>query len=644
MSDTANNPYANDNNESSPSGAGLAQPNPADRLAGSQQVSNLVIQQIPMKLIRPNPDNRLITQDMINDMSASLEAIGLKNPVKLRPLSDGTYDLFSGHVRRLGALKLGWETIASFVMDITEEEAVVIGIQDNRNNPQTWLDDYLDIEKLLKANSNLTNQQLADRLNKGTTFIKRGKRILACLNPASRELIKQSFTKSRASQAGSGRVPSTPEESTPPSGRIPSTSEESAPPSGRIPSTSEESAPPSGRIPSTSAKIWEITESPVYALTFLEAPETVFKALQVVINRQMAEPQARKLVEWIKAGNTPESYDPKKAPKPVRPAPSSLAQGVAGAPGPILTTEVAAKLVELAQKAKEEETSGTTDTTQREALKDYLESVKVQSGKVAGQPSPQNTETSPLPGAQENKSATPQTQSISRQEGLKILGQAAEKIVKWCANDGYRIIKDVFKELWRAFKDSVKTLAQRLLGRKGYRNLRAALALVVLCAFGWVAWDIYYHGPLHPIGVVCSILWHPKAVEATPQPEPMAIPSPAMPAPQGFSGVGTPISTQPAPQSFSVVGPVTQDSQAPAQPIPTAQPESTPTEAKPAGEAFNPSPTVISEAVTAAGIAAPTTPTPVATVQKNQNDVVSQTVKQVAPGLAVDAAKKLFGL
>src|ERR1700722_10006422 len=95
--------------------------------------TNSIVQQIALRLIKPNPENRLVTPDMVEDMAASLKATRLNNPVKVRPLADGTFDLFSGHVRLAGAQKLGWETIPAYVMDITPEEAVEIGILDNRN-------------------------------------------------------------------------------------------------------------------------------------------------------------------------------------------------------------------------------------------------------------------------------------------------------------------------------------------------------------------------------------------------------------------------------------------------------------------------------------------------------------------------------
>ncbi len=227
----------------------------------------ILVQQISLRLIKPNPKNRLITQDMIDAMAESLAMLGLINPIKVRPLGDGTYMVFSGHVRRLGALKLGWETIACTVSDKTAKETTIEGIWDNRQSTQTWLDDCRDIENLLDDDPDLTIDQLAKILRTSDSDIKRGKRLLKSLNPASRVLIDQNLKKTLIS---------------------------------------------SGQTLTSSTLSWELTEDPVYRLTDLENPEDVFKALQVVIDQQLTGPKARALSNHLKARQPLEAFNPHK--------------------------------------------------------------------------------------------------------------------------------------------------------------------------------------------------------------------------------------------------------------------------------------------------------------------------------------------
>ena len=286
MPDTTNaNPNHND---------GLAQPNLVARLEASQQVT-IVVQQIPLRFIKPNPKNRLITQDMIDAMSESLAMLGLINAIKIRPLGDGTYMVFSGHIRLLGALKLGWVTIACIVSDKTTKETTIEGIWDNRQSTQTWLDDCRDIENLLDDDPDLTIDQLAKLLRTSDSEINRGKRLLKCLNPASRTLIDQNLKKPLISSMPAWQ--------------------------------SDKSG--SGSSTAKTSKGWELTQAPVYELTNLENPETVFKTLQVVIDQQLTGPQAKALVDHLNAGQPLEAFNPHK-PVPSKPKASAPKPQVEG--------------------------------------------------------------------------------------------------------------------------------------------------------------------------------------------------------------------------------------------------------------------------------------------------------------------------
>jgi ParB/RepB/Spo0J family partition protein len=374
-----------------------------DTSANDTALKNLVVQQIPLRLIKPNPENRLVTQDMVEDMTASITAAGLKNAVKMRPLPDGTFDLFSGHVRLAAAQKLGWETIAAYVMDITPEEAVEIGILDNRNKKQTWLDNYIDIEKLQAVKPKITNQELADRLNDGVSVsaINRGKRLLKCLNPSSRALINQSITKSRAAQAKSVQTLN----------------------------SSDEGDRESIQSLNTSTKIWELTEDPVYRLTDLKDPELVFKSLLVVIDGQMTAPQVQKLVEWVQAGNQPETFTGHKTPKTPKPKP---------APG--LPPEAIDQLVELGKQWGLAEGRGEDPIPAQDKLKAFRESL--------------TPITPAVPTSQTVKVVSPEGRALIRQKLLGSVGpwfkHILEKFAKLSVREAFKLEHRLCRKLAHA--------------------------------------------------------------------------------------------------------------------------------------------------------------------------------------------------
>lgn len=106
---------------------------------------------LPIAQIKENPDNprHIITSEMTEAMAASLKAVGLKNPIKVRPIkgqiADSSrpdvndvapsplaqtpaFELVSGHIRLAGAKILGWATIKALVKNLTPQEALLEAI------------------------------------------------------------------------------------------------------------------------------------------------------------------------------------------------------------------------------------------------------------------------------------------------------------------------------------------------------------------------------------------------------------------------------------------------------------------------------------------------------------------------------------
>lgn len=61
------------------------------------------IEYIPLDLIDPDPDN-FYSLDGLNELAGNIEAIGLQQPLRLRPVQGGRYMLISGHRRRAACM------------------------------------------------------------------------------------------------------------------------------------------------------------------------------------------------------------------------------------------------------------------------------------------------------------------------------------------------------------------------------------------------------------------------------------------------------------------------------------------------------------------------------------------------------------
>ncbi|HJT24616.1 MAG TPA: ParB/RepB/Spo0J family partition protein, partial [bacterium] len=217
-------------------------------------ITTPAVQEIPLGRIKPNPENPrgFILPIAVENLAASIKAIGLNNPIKVVPLPDGDYLLISGHIRLAAAQKLGWVGIPAQVLEITPEQAENQAELDNSGEPMHWLDWNIIIERRLQAASEPTQQMVADALGKSQKTISRAKSLMACLSPVAREAIYTQCINLGVSEG--------------------------------------------------------ISERAVVALADLKDPQKVEKALKVAIEKDMTEVQAKKLVEWVKVGNEPESF------------------------------------------------------------------------------------------------------------------------------------------------------------------------------------------------------------------------------------------------------------------------------------------------------------------------------------------------
>jgi ParB family chromosome partitioning protein len=254
---------------------------------------------IPLSKIHANPKNprRIITLEMIDNMAASLAAVGLKNPIKLNVLPDGSYELISGHIRFAAAQRLGWETISAELLTLTPDEAELVGLIDNQSIQMHWLDWVLAMEKMNMGPGKLKQQQIADKLGVTQARVAYALKVAKGLTPASRELIYNRVIKSGPEKAGS--------------------------------------------------------EKAVRALADLLTPEQVEKALPILLNRNLSETQSKGLAKHVKAGNPPETFG-QTPPKttPTSPAgvstPLSTSQNSPKIEDPITLTEILKLLLGIA--------------------------------------------------------------------------------------------------------------------------------------------------------------------------------------------------------------------------------------------------------------------------------------------------------
>jgi len=139
------------------------------------EINNLNIEQIIPNKYQPR---QKFSQDSLQELATSIKTQGLLQPILVRYIVDGKYELIAGE-RRWQACKLaGLTTISAIVRNVNDSDAAVLALIENlqRENLNA-LEQAYALDKL-QQEFNLTQQQIADVIGKSRTTITNSLRLL----------------------------------------------------------------------------------------------------------------------------------------------------------------------------------------------------------------------------------------------------------------------------------------------------------------------------------------------------------------------------------------------------------------------------------------------------------------------------------
>ncbi|HET6997762.1 MAG TPA: ParB/RepB/Spo0J family partition protein [Solirubrobacterales bacterium] len=91
------------------------------------------LRELPVGLIKPNPDQPRTQFDpqALSALAASIEASGVVQPLLVRPLPDGSYELVAGERRWRAAQEAGLEKVPAVIRDQAEAERLQAALIEN---------------------------------------------------------------------------------------------------------------------------------------------------------------------------------------------------------------------------------------------------------------------------------------------------------------------------------------------------------------------------------------------------------------------------------------------------------------------------------------------------------------------------------
>jgi ParB family chromosome partitioning protein len=135
--------------------------------------SSTSAQEVSIDSIDPNPyqTRRRINETALEELAASIQASGVVQPVVLRPVANGRYQLVAGERRWHASRRAGKTTIPAVVRQISNEQAMEITIIENLQREDLNPVEQARAFERLSREFGLTQEQIAARTGKDRASI-----------------------------------------------------------------------------------------------------------------------------------------------------------------------------------------------------------------------------------------------------------------------------------------------------------------------------------------------------------------------------------------------------------------------------------------------------------------------------------------
>jgi ParB family transcriptional regulator, chromosome partitioning protein len=166
----------------------------------SDKESKKSIDELPLELLVPNPDQprKRFKKEELKELASSIKRDGLLQPILVRKMDDGTYQIIAGERRWQACKSIGLETVPVRIKETTDEKvtelALIENIQRSDLNP---IEEALGYRSVMEE-QNLTQSQLAEMMSKGRSTIANALRLLDLPQEAQKLLVEEKITAGHA--------------------------------------------------------------------------------------------------------------------------------------------------------------------------------------------------------------------------------------------------------------------------------------------------------------------------------------------------------------------------------------------------------------------------------------------------------------
>jgi ParB family chromosome partitioning protein len=171
-------------------GKGLSSIIPGAERSEADSTAGAFLADVAVEAVSPNPNQPRVhfDEETLTELSASIAEMGVLQPILVRPLDDGRYELIAGERRWRAAQRAGLTTIPAVVRLTDDVSSVEQALVENLHRQDlTALEEAAAYQQLLDE-FELTHDQIATRVGKSRSAITNSLRLLG-LPPAVQHLL-----------------------------------------------------------------------------------------------------------------------------------------------------------------------------------------------------------------------------------------------------------------------------------------------------------------------------------------------------------------------------------------------------------------------------------------------------------------------
>jgi len=138
------------------------------------------VQQLPLEVIDQNryQTRSIITEESLKELAASIAASGVMQPITVRPMTGGRFELIAGERRLRASQMAGKKTIPAIVRQVSDEQAMEMTIVENLQREDLNPMEEARAFYRLSSEFGLTQEQMSQRTGKERATIANYLRLL----------------------------------------------------------------------------------------------------------------------------------------------------------------------------------------------------------------------------------------------------------------------------------------------------------------------------------------------------------------------------------------------------------------------------------------------------------------------------------